>query len=62
MSTILVDTWNPKKEDKIVTYSGRVVIIPFDKIFNENNDALNTFIIKKESYVKQLDTITKYIN
>ena len=62
MSTILVDKWNPKKEDKIVTYSGRVVIIPFDKIFNENNDALNTFIIKKESYVKQLDTITKYIN
>ena len=45
MSTILVDKWNPKKEDKIVTYSGRVVIIPFDKIFNENNDALNTFII-----------------
>ena len=40
-----------------------MVVIPFNKIFNrQQNDALNNFIIKKESYVKKLEHITHYIN
>jgi len=60
---IRIDEWEPSKKDIKITYDGKLVVIPFNKIFDrQNNDALNNFIIKKESYVKKLDHITHYIN
>ena len=60
---IRVDDWEPSKNDTKVTYDGKLIVIPFDKIFDKTNvDTLNNFIIKKESYVKKLGEITKYIN
>lgn len=61
-SFIRVDVWEPEDEDKYLYPSGKLIIIPFDKIFKQDIQAINTFIIKKESYVNQLDEITKYIN
>lgn len=60
---IPVDKWKPEPEDVIMKYDGRLVIFPFDKIFNNPKiSVLNTFIVLKDSYVKQLNTITNYIN
>lgn len=60
---ILVDKWKPTKADKKVLYDGKLIIIPFDKIFErENLSTLNTFIIKKESYVNKFPELTHYIN
>lgn len=60
---IRVDEWVPNPEDNKVLYDGKLVVIPFDKLFNkQDNDALNTFIIKKESYVKRLPDLCHYIN
>jgi len=60
---IRVDDWKPTKAQSIVKYDGKMVVFPFDKIFNKPTiDALNNFIIKKESYVKKLGEITHYIN
>jgi hypothetical protein len=50
---VRVDEWNPLKTDEIVKHDGKLIIIPFDKIFN-TSDILNTFVIKKDSYVKRL--------
>ena len=58
---ILVDKWKPEPKDNIVTYDGKLIIVPFDKIFNRDS-ILNVFIIKKESYVNKLKLITHYIN
>ena len=53
---IRIDEWVPEKKDNIITYDGKMILVPFDKIFNrQNNEMLNNFIIKKESYVKKLD-------
>lgn len=60
---IRVDEWKPSSKDSIVGYDGKLIKIPFDKIFNKPNiEALNTFIIKKESYVSRLPELTHYIN
>lgn len=60
---IRVDEWTPTSADNVVYYDGKLVIIPFDKIFKrEDCDALNNFLIKKESYVKRLPELTQYIN
>jgi hypothetical protein len=60
---IRIDEWVPTKKDTKITYDGKLIVVPFDKIFKkQNNDALNNFIIKKESYVKKLEHITHYIN
>jgi len=57
-SVILVDEWEPEERDVIIRHDGKLVIIPFDKIFNKDNiTSLNTFVIKKESYVKRLDHV-----
>ena len=60
---VRVDEWLPHKEDCIVKYDGKLVVIPFDKIFNKKEiSVLNTFNILKDSYVRQLNSITAYIN
>lgn len=49
-------------KDEIIRYDGKLMIIPFDEIFKHPNKGFNTFVIKKESYVKQLPEISLYIN
>ena len=45
---IRIDEWVPSKKDAKITYDGKLVVVPFDKIFKrQNNDTLNNFIIKK---------------
>lgn len=51
---------NPK--DEIVRCDGKLLIIPFDEIFKKGNKGFNVFVIKKDSYVKQLPEIALYIN
>lgn len=61
--TVLVDEWMPNKSDSIVKYDGKLVIVPFDKIFNNSTiGVLNAFNILKESYVTKLNIVTHYIN
>jgi hypothetical protein len=61
---IPVDEWQIPEEDKIVTYSGKCMIMPFNKIIDRvKTDYLNVFYVSyKESYVKQFDRISRYIN
>ena len=60
---IKVDEWVPSAIDNIVAYDGKLIIIPFNKLFNkQDSDVLNTFIIKKESYVKRLPDLCQYNN
>lgn len=50
-----VDDWELKDEDKKIWYDGKLIIIEFDKIFKRDYlNILNTFVIKKDSYVKRL--------
>lgn len=58
-----VDEWMPTSEDSLIKYDGKLIIAPFDKIFNKPAvSILNTFNIIKNSYVAKLDMITNYIN
>ena len=61
---IPVDTWIGDEKDQVVTYAGKSVVIPFDKLIDQlHSDALNVFFVSyKDSYVKKFDQITKYIN
>ena len=61
---IAVDEWKPNKEDYIMTYSGKTIIIPFDKLIRGvKTKARNTFYVSyKDSYVKKFDLISHYIN
>lgn len=56
-------SWKPKDEDILTTYDGGIFIFRFDKLFKDE-EAQNymKFTIKKGSYDKQLDVITRYIN
>lgn len=66
-----VDFWIPSEEDSIITFSNKVMIVPFDKLLssytNDTQDkedlkTLNHFIINKDLYSNQLDFIVKYLN
>lgn len=60
---VRVDEWVCPAEDAIISYDGKLIVVPFDKIFKRDNIAvLNSFIIKKESYVSKLANITHYMN
>lgn len=57
---IRVDDWIPNDEDYKVGYDGKLLIIPFDILFNkESLKPLSTFVIKKDSYVKRLGNDVK---
>ena len=59
-----ITTWKPKESQIFVERDGKIFICNFDKIFGhkEKFQKYNKFMIKKDSYINQLDTITKYIN
>ena len=60
---IRVDEWKPKKEDFIIQKDGKLIFIPFDKIFDRPSlEILNNFLISKDSYVNGLDDIIRYLN
>lgn len=60
-----ITTWKPKAEDQLVASDGKIFIVFFEKLFKTENDKIkiyDRFFIKKGSYEKQLEVITKYIN
>ena len=61
---IPVDEWIPDEKDRIVTYAGKCLYIPFDKLIaGVKNDKRNTFYVTyKDSYYKNFELITQYIN
>lgn len=60
---INVEEWEPSLKEKIVTYDGKLIIVPFDKLFNRASmKEFNTFIIKQKAYVGKLELICKHIN
>lgn len=60
---VRVDEWKPKQSDIIVQGDGKLMVVPFDKLFSRPEcDALNNFLIKKDSYVKRIPDLTQYIN
>lgn len=62
VNEIKIGDWVPTKEQNIVKYDGKLVIIPFDEYFNQSGDQLNTFLIKRDVYTKELPNICKNIN
>ena len=60
---IAIDSWIGDDSDEIIRPDGKNLVIEFDKIFNAPSaSVLNSFIIKKDSYVKYLDVMCDYIN
>lgn len=64
---VRVDDWEPKQDEIFVYPDGKLIVIPFEKIFKRDIKAINTFIIKKDSYVNRLGNdkdkgICHYIN
>lgn len=55
--------WKAKPEDMLVEQDGKLFVCHFDRIFNvEKLSVYNRFIIRKDSYINQLPTITHYTN
>lgn len=60
---IAIDSWIGDDRDEIIRPDGKNLVIEFDKIFNAPSaSVLNSFIIKKDSYVKYLDIMCDYVN
>lgn len=64
---IAVDEWVPDEEDNIVRYVGKVIYIPFSRIFHQEDDttyqSYEAFYGDcKDSYSKQFGTLVHYIN
>ena len=61
---IPVDEWTAEGDDKLITYAGKCIMIPFDKLIDRvKKDTLNTFFISyKDSYVKRLPQIANFLN
>lgn len=52
---IRVDDWEMEPEDELIQGNGKLVIIPFEKIFNRDVSVVDTFIIKKTSYASSME-------
>lgn len=60
---IHVDDWVPDDKSAIVRGNGKLIYVPFDKLFNNPKLAtINNFIINKQSYIKHIEMLTNYIN
>ncbi|WP_304576694.1 hypothetical protein [Romboutsia ilealis] len=62
---IYVDDWIPKSEDYTVYFDNKLIVIPFDKIFNQNFGNDNTFcsfVINRTIYSNNIEKVCKYIN
>ena len=61
----IITNWKPKPSETLVTYNGSIFLILFEKLFEKDKYKLSVydeFYIKKDSYKRQLETITNYIN
>lgn len=56
-------SWHPKESEQLVSCNGGIFLIYFEKVIQaESIRKLDRFLIKKNSYEKQLEVISKYIN
>lgn len=61
--TSKIHTWKPKANDIVVDRDGKLFVCYFDKVFGQSKlSVYNRFLIRKESYINQLDIITNYTN
>ena len=56
--------WKPDKKDLICERDGKLIVCHFEKVFghDEKLSIYDRFLIGRDSYVKQLDQILRYIN
>lgn len=55
--------WKAKPEEQIAMYDGKLFYIRFEELFRPAKvSVFDKFFIRKASYEKQLDIITKYLN
>ena len=56
--------WKPNKKDLICERDGKLIVCHFEKVFghDEKLSIYDRFLIGRDSYVKQLDQIIRYIN
>lgn len=54
--------WKPKPADILVESDGKVLVFKFHKIFHEDTNVYERFMIDKTSYEKQLDQIAYHMN
>lgn len=56
--------WKPDKKDLICEQDGKLIVCHFEKVFghDEKLSIYDRFLIGRDSYVKQLDQIIRYIN
>ena len=56
--------WKPDKKDLICERDGKLIVCHFEKVFghDEKLSIYDRFLIGRDSYVKQLDQIIRYIN
>lgn len=59
---INIDSESLVVKPEIYKKSGKNVIVGFDKCFDVNKTNLNTFMVTRQSYIKNLDSICKYAN
>lgn len=58
-----VHLWQPKPEEIMVDYEGRICKIHFEKVFNvDNPEKCNQFIIVKDAFKNKLELICLYLN
>lgn len=56
-------TWKPKPEDNITVSDGKIFRVKFEELLGPDKvEKYDNFYIKKSSYEKQLDIITRYVN
>ena len=62
--TAMINTWKPKEHQIIVERDGKLFICHFERLFGHSAKlkVYDRFLIGKQSYVNQLDTITSYTN
>lgn len=62
---IYVDDWIPKSEDYTVYFDNKLIVIPFDKIFDQkfgNDNTFCSFVINRTIYSNNIEKVCKYIN
>lgn len=58
-----IHTWKPKAKEVLIDRDGKLFVCHFDKVFGiDKLSQYNRFLIGKDSYINQLDTITSYAN
>lgn len=62
---VFVDDWVPGSDDYTVYFDNKLIVIPFDKIFDQEFGSDNTFcsfVINRTIYSNNIEKVCKYIN